>query len=82
MPQAPNVYTLDAYELLPGFTIRIAKALTGAKRALRVGSTIWISPAMSQLIGDRDKRARRRVMASIDVLVVAGTLGQAIQEAF
>lgn len=93
-------YVDDRCRPLPGYSIRVSARLKPhpewgkAKRALLHNWTIWISPAMAQLIApvkpdDRTRAAKMRAdeemqrsLKSIEVVPVYGAIEDAWREAF
>lgn len=53
-----------------GFNVTVSSALVGSKRAVRMGNTICVSPAMFDLIKHANEDELQRLLAAINVLTI------------
>ena len=56
--------------LLAGFGLAVSEHLRGSKRAVKSGDTIYVSPAMYDLIRHAEGEELRRLLVSIPLLDV------------
>jgi hypothetical protein len=53
---------------LHGYRVAVSSALVGSKRAIRMGDTIYVSPAMYDLMKHADQEELQRLLAAIPLL--------------
>lgn len=51
-----------------GFSVAVCSALAGSKKAILQGNTVYVSPAMYDLISHASEEELKRILGAIEVL--------------
>lgn len=67
-PDAPNPTGLP--DMLAGLRVEVCRYLAGSKRGLRMGQTVYVSPAMFDLIRHAEGDELRTLLEAIEVVTI------------
>lgn len=59
---------MEGIDVLNGFKVQVAAHLAGSKKAVEMGGTIFVSPAMYDLLSHADEVELRRLLEAIEMV--------------